>query len=179
MVATGDDISTIVFKVDNHMLDRYTYEYHLSPILGFQLPPPSSSVLDDPFDGSKYPFQLTSYLAGEFHPKAIMLDDVIPDPDVDPMIVIPDSSIRLLGFGPADFSVDQLFEPCCPLIAPSHVGSSRSVDGVFTDIPCTSRKRKRLLTPLQFEQFLCEVSHGPRYVSSLPSEYDAPKSADM
>ena len=106
-----------------------------------------------------------------------MLDDVILHPDVDPVIVIHDSLVRLLRFGSDAFSVDKLFKPFCPLIAPSHVGSSRPVDDVFTDIPCTSRKRKRLLTPLQFEQFLREVSQGPRYVSSLPLEYVAPKSA--
>ncbi|CAI9265975.1 unnamed protein product [Lactuca saligna] len=51
------------------------------------------------------------------------------------------------------------------------------MDGVSTNVPCTNRKCKRLLTPLHFEQFLCEVSQGHRYVSSLPSEYVAPNPA--
>lgn len=46
MAAIGSDISTVVLEVDNQMLDRYTQEYHLSPVLCFQLPSPSSSILD-------------------------------------------------------------------------------------------------------------------------------------
>ncbi|CAH1453592.1 unnamed protein product [Lactuca virosa] len=88
-------------------------------------------------------FQLTSYLASEFPPEVIMLDDVIPNPDMDPVIVIPDSLVILFGFGSDAFSVDQLFETFCPLIAPSHIGSSCFVDGVSIDVPCASRKYGR------------------------------------
>ena len=51
-------------------------------------------------DGSKYPFQLTSYLASECPPEAIMFDNIISNPDVDPVIVIPESPGRLPRFGP-------------------------------------------------------------------------------
>lgn len=56
-------------------------------------------------DGSKFHFQLTSYLAGKLTLETIMLDGVIPNLDVDPVIVIPNSPSRLLGFGPNAFSV--------------------------------------------------------------------------
>lgn len=52
-----------------------------------------------------------------------MLDDVILDRDVDPVIVVPESPIRLSGFGPDAFSIDQLMDTSFPLIGPSHDGS--------------------------------------------------------
>lgn len=41
----GDDMSTVVSKVNYCMIDRYTHEYHLSCILGFQLPSSSHLLL--------------------------------------------------------------------------------------------------------------------------------------
>ena len=49
-------------------------------------PLPSFNVAD----GSKGPLQLTLYLASEFPPKVMMLDDAILNLDVDPVIMIPD-----------------------------------------------------------------------------------------
>lgn len=101
---------------------------------------------------------MTSYLAGEFPLEAIMLDNVILDLDVDPVIVIPKSPARHPGFGLVSFFVAQLFETFCHFIAPSGIGSSLFIEGVIIDAPCASRKHIRLLIPLQFEHFLCEIS---------------------
>lgn len=82
-----------------------------------------------------------------------MLDDVIPDPNVDLVMVVAESPVRLHGFGLDAFSVEQLLEASCPLIAPSHVGSSSSVELISTNVPYPSRKHKRPLTPHLFEHF--------------------------
>lgn len=58
----GDDMSTVVSKVNYCMIDRYTHEYHLSRILGFQLPSSSSSVIDAP--PSKVGFYLRHLVCG-------------------------------------------------------------------------------------------------------------------
>ena len=76
-----------------------------------------------------------------------MLDDVILDRDVDPVIVVPESPIRLSGFGPDAFSIDQLMDTSFPLIGPSHDGFSNLVEGVSTYVFSPSRKCKQLLTP--------------------------------
>ncbi|CAH1418725.1 unnamed protein product [Lactuca virosa] len=105
--------------------------------------------------------------------------DVIPDRDVDPVIVVLESPIRLMGFGPDAFSVDQLMETSCPLIGPLHDGFSNSLEGVSTNVFSPSRKCKQLLTPYQFEQLLREVSQvSPRCASLLSLGHTAPKSAD-
>ncbi|CAH1449424.1 unnamed protein product [Lactuca virosa] len=82
--------------------DRYSFSSRHFPL---------SPYLTRVTDGSKCPFQLTSYLPGEFPPEAIMLDDVIPDPDVE-----------------------LLFGTSCPSVAPSGVGSSR-----YKEDGCPSR----------------------------------------
>lgn len=48
MTSMGDDMSVVMSKVDCYMLERYTHEYHLSPIHGFQVSSSSSYVFDSP-----------------------------------------------------------------------------------------------------------------------------------
>lgn len=50
-------------------------------------------------DWGKCSFHLTSYLAGDISPESIVVNGVVPDQDVDPMISIPESLVTLLGFG--------------------------------------------------------------------------------
>lgn len=49
MGAMGNDMLTVFFEEYSLMLDRNMHEYHLSPILGFQLPCLSLSILHVPF----------------------------------------------------------------------------------------------------------------------------------
>ena len=68
-----------------------------------------------------------SYLAGDISTESIMVDDVVLERDVDPLIVILESPVRIPGFGPDAFSVDQLLETSCTVIGSSHGGSSKAV----------------------------------------------------
>lgn len=90
-----------------------------------------------------------------------MFDDVVPDLNVDPVMVVPDSHVRLPVFGLDSFYFDQLLEASCPMLSPSHIGSFNLVEIISTNVPNPSRKRKQLLTPYPFEDLLCEVSQGP------------------
>ncbi|CAH1444836.1 unnamed protein product [Lactuca virosa] len=45
MTGMGDDMYAVASEVDCCMLEQYTHEYHLFPVLGFQVPSSSSSVL--------------------------------------------------------------------------------------------------------------------------------------
>lgn len=46
MTGMGDNMSAVASEVDYCMLERYSHEYHLSPILGFQALSSSLCVLD-------------------------------------------------------------------------------------------------------------------------------------
>lgn len=118
-------------------------------------------------------------MAGEISLEATMLDDVNLDPYVDLVTVIPESPIRLPGFGLDAFFAYQLLEASCPLNAPLHVGSSSSVEVISINFPYPTLKHKRLLTPHQFEHFLREVSQGPRRMSSFPSDHTVSTLANM
>ncbi|CAI9273962.1 unnamed protein product [Lactuca saligna] len=48
VIGMGDDMSIMAFEVDCCMLEGYCDEYHLSLMLGFQVPSSSSSILDAP-----------------------------------------------------------------------------------------------------------------------------------
>ncbi|CAH1438891.1 unnamed protein product [Lactuca virosa] len=98
MIGMGDDMSVMAYEVDCCMLERYCHEYHLSPVIGFQVLSSSSSILDAPpgkvgfylrhlvvtpvshllRDWSKCSFHLTTYLAGDIPPESIVVDDVVP-----------------------------------------------------------------------------------------------------
>ena len=91
-------------------------------------------------DGSKFSFQLTSYLAGDISPESIVMDVVVLDRDVDLVIVIPESPITLPVFGMDAFSCYQHLETYCLMIGPSHDGSSSLVGGVPINIFSPNRK---------------------------------------
>lgn len=91
-------------------------------------------------DGSKCCFQLTSYLAGDISPESIVVDGVVPDRDLDPMVLTPESPVTLLGFRLNVFSIDQLLDISCHVIGSSHVGSSSSVGVVPLEIVSPDRK---------------------------------------
>lgn len=56
--------------------------------------------------------------------------------------MIPEFPVRLLGHGPDAFSVEKLLETSCPVIGPSHGGSSSSVGGATIDVFSHNRKHK-------------------------------------
>ncbi|CAI9265457.1 unnamed protein product [Lactuca saligna] len=117
MIGMGDDMYVVASEVDYCMLERYSHEYHLSHVLGFQLLSSSLSVLDAPpgkkipldvsllrylyrlakYDRSKCFFRLTSYLAGYILPESIVVDEVVPDQYVDEMTVTLESPLALPG----------------------------------------------------------------------------------
>ncbi|CAH1431391.1 unnamed protein product [Lactuca virosa] len=132
------------------------------------------------FNGSKYAFQLTAYLSGDIPPQAIMLEIVITDKDVDPVAVVSRSPLRLPGFRSDAFSIIQLLGTYCPsLVVPSHIESSSPMDVASMSALPHSRKRKRPLTPHQFEHFLCDVSRWPRCVSPPPSPHNSLTAIDI
>ncbi|CAH1442928.1 unnamed protein product [Lactuca virosa] len=135
-------MSVVASKVDYCMLERYSHEYHLSHVLGFQVPSSSSSVLDAPpgkvgfylrhlvcglrLPPSRFFLELTSYLVGDIPPKSIVVGDVVLDRNVDQMNVTPESPPVLLGFGPNAFTIEQLLDTSSPIIGSVQVGYSSS-----------------------------------------------------
>ncbi|CAH1446064.1 unnamed protein product [Lactuca virosa] len=129
MTGMGDDMSTVASKVDCYMLERYTHEYYLSPVLSFLVPSSTSSVLYAPPGkiGFYLRHLLISYFVGDIPPKSIVVDDVVPDRDVDQMTSTLESPITFPGFGPNSFSIDKLLDISCPVIGSVQVDSSTSV----------------------------------------------------
>ncbi|CAH1446763.1 unnamed protein product [Lactuca virosa] len=221
-------MSAVASEVDCYMLERYSHGFHLSLILGFQVPSSSSSVLDSPpgkvgfylrhlmcglllppsrfflevlcyykvhlvqlfpnavskivtfevffcvaheipldvslfcyfyrlkkcgdwfsfssrhfplspdlarpngnwKNGSKCSFQLTSYLAGDIPPESIVVDEMVPDQNMDQMPVTPEFPPALPGFGSNAFYIEQLLDTSCPVIGSVQVGSFRSIEVV-------------------------------------------------
>ncbi|CAH1432128.1 unnamed protein product [Lactuca virosa] len=86
---------------------------------------------------------------------------------------------RLPGFGPDTFGISQLLgAPCPTFVVPTHTDSTSHVDVGSLSAHSLSRKRKRPLTPHQFEHFLREVSGGSRCVSPPPFDHTSPIIAD-
>lgn len=94
MVVVGNNISTVFSEMDNRMLDWYTQEYHLSPVLGFQLPFPSSSVLDALFD--KVGFDLRHLVYGLKLPMSSFFLEVLCFYKVHHVKLYPNSMSKVL-----------------------------------------------------------------------------------
>ncbi|CAI9274374.1 unnamed protein product [Lactuca saligna] len=187
-------MSIVASKVDDFRLEQYTHEYHLSLVLGFQVPSSSSYVHDAPpvvlalchmspiwnlvvnYQCYMYVIQLTSFLASDIPPKSIMLDDTVLDQNVDQMTLKPESPISLLWFGLNAFSIDQIMDISCHVICSAHVGSSRSTTIGPPGSVSSSRKRRHVISFDKFELFLHEISHVvPRCVSASSFGRVAPR----
>ncbi|CAH1426463.1 unnamed protein product [Lactuca virosa] len=75
MTSIGDDMSAFASEVDCCKLEQYTHEYHLSPVLGFQVPSSSSSILDAP--PGKIGFYLRHLVCGLWLPSSWFFLEVL------------------------------------------------------------------------------------------------------